>query len=59
MKGQLENNQQLFSNNIFKQIENLPLLVQKCQQIQQEDINNSDIKAFIEDIEVLLMTNGA
>jgi hypothetical protein len=59
MKSQLQDNNQVFSNQLFKQIEHLPLLLRKCEQLQREQIHLKDIQAFIQDIETLLVTTSS
>lgn len=58
MKNQLQDDHQLFTSQIFKQIEHLPLLLEKCSHLQKETVSLAEIKEFIEDIEMLLATSG-
>lgn len=36
MKDQLHNNYELFQHNIFKQMENLPVIIQKYEHLEQD-----------------------
>ena len=59
MKNQLQDDHQLFTSQIFKQIEHLPLLLDKCSHLQKETVSLAEIREFVEDIEVLLVSSGA
>jgi hypothetical protein len=59
MKSQLSDNHQLFSSQLLKQIEHLPLLLEKCQHQPQESVTLTDISGFVNDIDVLLQTSEA
>jgi hypothetical protein len=59
MKSQLQDDHQLFASQLFKQLEHLPLLLDKCAHLRQDPASLSDVSAFIQDIEVLLASSGA
>lgn len=54
MKDQLNNNCELFEHTIFKQMQDLPLILQKYDALKANQINYEDIQDFIKDIEELL-----
>ena len=59
MKGQLHNNYELFQHNIFKQMENLPVIIQKYEHLEQDQaITVDDIKGFISEIQEVLENTG-
>lgn len=59
MRSQLQDEHHLFTTQLFKQIEHLPLLIEKCTQVKQDAASLKEIQSFVEDIEVLLATSGA
>lgn len=47
MKNQQQDDIQIYSNNIYKQVEHVPLLIHKFEHVKGQDINTDDIKEFL------------
>lgn len=55
----MNNNFELFQHKIFKQMEDLPVIVNKYEALNQTtDISANDVKDFIQDIQELLEQTG-
>ena len=59
MKDQQHNNEEIFQHNMFKQMENLPVIIGKYDQLEkQQDIGVDDIREFVQEIEAVLIRTG-
>ena len=58
MKDQMSNNYELFQHKIFKQMEDLPIIIHKYDALNAEEISSEDIWDFIKDIQELLKNTG-
>jgi hypothetical protein len=54
MKNQHQDDIQNYSNKIFKQVENVPLLIHKYEHVKTQDIHTDDIREFLQDVKLLL-----
>lgn len=44
MKNQQQDDIQIYSNNIYKQVEHVPLLINKYEHVKSQDIHTDDIR---------------